>query len=133
MNHSQKLIVSMGVISALCVIPCMAQLTKRVTFDALSAFYGRYAKPPAGSYAVSQPTADGNLLLIKDASGAHAVFLKCVVACFATPHTQSDVIFDEYGKVVFLSAIRVHGHTSAMHILPSKVEQNAATAAVGER
>jgi hypothetical protein len=133
MNTLKKLIVPMGLLTILCAIPSMAQIANRVTFDAPSAFYAGNAKMPAGSYTVSQPNADDNLLLIEDPSGSHSVFVEYVVAPSNTPHAQSDVTFNKYGNVDFLGAIWVQGRNSEMQILPSKVEQNAAKAAAAEK
>jgi len=80
MNTLKKLIVLMGLLSLLCAIPTMAQITNEVTFDAPFAFYAGNAKMPAGSYTVTQPEADDNLLLIEDASGSHSVYVEYVVA-----------------------------------------------------
>jgi hypothetical protein len=117
----------------LCAIPSMAQIANRVTFDAPSAFYAGNAKIPAGSYRMTQPEPNGNLLLIEDASGSHWAFVECVIAHSETPHAQSDVTFNKYGNLEFLSAIWVEGRKSEMQILPSKVEQNAAKAAAAEK
>jgi hypothetical protein len=133
MNTLKKLIVLLGLLSVLCAIPTMAQVSNRVTFDAPSAFYAGNAKMPAGSYVVTQPDPDNNLLLIEDASGSHSVFVEYVVASSDTPHAQSDVTFNKYDKVDFLSVIWVEGRSSEMQILPSKVEQNAAKAAAAEK
>ena len=133
MNTLKKLIVPMGLLTILCAIPSMAQIANRVTFDAPSAFYAGNAKMPAGSYTVSQPNADDNLLLFEDASGSHSVFVEYVVAPSNTPHAQSDVTFNKYGNVDFLGAIWVQGRNSEMQILPSKVEQNAAKVAAAEK
>jgi len=133
MNTLKKLIVPMGLLTILCAIPSMAQIANRVTLDAPSAFYAGNAKMPAGSYTVSQPNADDNLLLIEDPSGSHSVFVEYVVAPSNTPHAQSDVTFNKYGNVDFLGAIWVQGRNSEMQILPSKVEQNAAKAAAAEK
>jgi hypothetical protein len=111
----------------------MAQIANRVTFDAPSAFYAGNAKMPAGSYTVSQPDPDNNLLLIEDASGSHSVFVEYVIASSDTPHAQNDVTFNKYHDVDFLSAIWISGRKSEMQILPSKVEQNAAKAAAAEK
>jgi len=132
MNTLKKLIVPMGLLSVLCAIPTMAQIANRVTFDAPSAFYAGNAKMPAGSYTVSQPDPDNKLLLIEDTSGSHSVFVEYVVAPSNIPHAQSEVTFNKYGKVDFLSAIWVEGQNSEMQVLPSKVEQNAAKAAAAE-
>ena len=133
MNTLKKLIVPMGLLTILCAIPSMAQIANRVTLDAPSAFYAGNAKMPAGSYTVSQPNADDNLLLIEDPSGSHSVFVEYVVAPSNTPHAQSDVTFNKYGNVDFLGAIWVQGRNSEMQILPSKVEQNAAKTAAAEK
>jgi hypothetical protein len=50
-----------------------------------------------------------------------------------TQHTQSDVTFNKYGNVDFLSAIWVEGRKSEMQILPTKFEQNTAKAATAEK
>jgi hypothetical protein len=133
MNTLKKLIVPMGLLSALCAIPTMAQITNSVKFDAPSAFYAGNAKMPAGSYTVTQPEPGDNLLLIEDASGSHSAFVEYVIVHSETPHAQSDVTFNKYGNVDFLSAIWIDGRKSEMQILPSKVEQNAAKAAAAEK
>ena len=72
MNTLKKLLVSMGLLCVLCAVPSVAQITNSVTFDAPSAFYAGNAKMPAGSYTVTQPEPDDNLLLIEDAGGSHS-------------------------------------------------------------
>jgi len=133
MNTLKKLIVVMGSLSVLWTIPTMAQIAGRVTFDAPSAFYAGNAKMPAGSYTVTQPDGDANLLLIEDGNGSHSVFVEYDIVPTDTPNTQSDVTFNKYGSVDFLSAIWVQGQDSSMQILPSKVEQKAAKAAAAEK
>jgi hypothetical protein len=132
MNTLKKLMVTTGLLSVLGAIPTMAQIPTRVTFDAPSAFYAGNAKMPAGSYTVSKPDGDEDLLLIEDASDAHSVFVEYVVTSSDTPHAQIDVTFNKYGKVEFLSRIWVQGDNSGMQVLPSNAEQNAARAAAAE-
>jgi len=133
MNALKKLIAPLGLLSILCAIPSMAQIANSVKFDAPSAFYAGNAKMPAGSYTVTQPDADTNLLLIESDSGSHSVFVECEVVSLNTPHTQSDVTFNKYGKVDFLSVIWIEGQNSEMQIPPSKVETNAAKSAASEK
>jgi hypothetical protein len=133
MNTLKKWIVSMGLLSVLCAIPAMARIANIVTFDAPSTFYAGNAEMPAGSYRVTQPNADDNLLLIEEADGSHPVFVEHEIAFSDTRHTQSDVTFNKYGNVECLSAIWVEGRKSEMQILPSKVKQNAAKAAAAEK
>jgi hypothetical protein len=133
MNTLKKLIMPLGLLSALCAIPSMAQIANSVKFDAPSAFYAGNAKMPAGSYTVSQSDIDANLLLIESANGSHSAFVDYEVVSSDTPHAQSDVTFNKYGNVDFLSTIWVQGRNSEMQIPPSKVEQSAAKAAAAER
>src|ERR1700730_5451483 len=133
MNTLKKLILLVGSLSVLWAIPTMAQITNSVKFDAPSSFYAGNAKMPAGSYTVTQPNADDNLLLIEDDGGSHSAFVEYVIAHSETPHAQSDVTFNKYGNVEFLSAIWVDGRKSEMQILPSKAEQNAAKVAAAEK
>ena len=132
MNTLKKLIVPLGLLSVLCAIPSMAQITNRVTFDAPAAFYAGNAKMPAGSYTVTQPDANANLLLIEDATGSHSAFVEYEVVSASTSHAQSDVTFNRYGNVDFLSTIWIQGQDSEMRIPALKVEQNAAKAAAAE-
>jgi hypothetical protein len=133
MNTLKKLIVSMGWLSVLCAIPSMAQIINSVKFNAPAAFYAGNAKMPAGSYTVTQPDVDANLLLIEDDNGSHSAYVEYEIVTSNTPQAQSDVTFNKYGKVDFLSAIWVEGQNSEIQIMPSKVEQNAAKAAAAEK
>src|ERR1700692_4047448 len=116
MNTSKKLFVLMALLSAMYAIPVSAQIVNKVTFDAPSAFYAGNAKMPAGSYTVTQPNVDDNLLLIENASGSHSAFVEYVVAPSNTPQGQTDVIFNKYGNVEILGAIRIQGRSSEMQI-----------------
>jgi hypothetical protein len=133
MNALKKLIVGMGLMSVLCVIPGMAQIGHSVTFEAPSAFYAGNAKMPAGSYRLTQPDTDANLLLLESADGSHSVFVEYEVVSSGTPHVQSDVTFNKYGTVDFLNAIWIQGRTSEMQVVPSKLEQNTAKAARAQK
>ena len=133
MNTLKNLIVGMGLMSVVCAIPAMAQIANSVMFDAPSAFYAGNAKMPAGSYRVTQPDADSNLLLIETGDGSHSAFVEYEVASTNTTDAQSDVTFNKYDNVDFLSAIWVEGRKSEMQILRSKFEQNTARAAAAEK
>jgi hypothetical protein len=133
MNTLKKLVVRMGLLSVLFAIPCLAQITNSVKFDAPSAFYAGNAKMPAGSYTVTQPDADSDLLLIEDANGSHSVFVEYQIVSSDTPYAQTDVTFNKYGKVDFLNAIWIQGRNSEMQVVPSKFEQNTAKAATAEK
>lgn len=129
----KKLIVPMGLLSALCAIPTMAQIAHSITFDAPSAFYAGSAKMPAGHYRVTQPDADDNILLIEDSEGSHSVFVEYEVISSDTSHAQSNVAFNKYGNAEFLSNLWVEGRKSEMQVLPSRIEQKAAKASAAEK
>ena len=134
MNTVKKLIVLTGLLSALCALPSMAQIINQVKFDVPFEFYAGNTKMPAGSYTITQPDPDSDLLLIEDTGGSHSVFVEYEVDSPSdTPHGRTDVTFNKYGKVDFLGAIWIEGRKSEMKMLPSKVEQNAAKAGVAER
>jgi hypothetical protein len=133
MNTLKRLMVPMALLSVLCAIPSKAQIANPLQFEAPSAFYVGNAKMPAGSYSVSQPDPDTNLLLIEDASSSHSAFVEYDLASSETPHTDNDVTFNKYGKIDFLSSIWVEGQKSEMQILPSKFEQNTAKTAAAEK
>jgi hypothetical protein len=95
MNTLKKLIVLVGLLSVLCAIPGMAQITNGVTFDAPFEFYAGNAKMPAGGYTVTQPDPSDKVLLIEDASGSHSVFVEYDLASSDTRHAQSDVTFNK--------------------------------------
>jgi hypothetical protein len=132
MNTLKKL-VPMGLLLLLCALPSVAQVNNRITFDAPSAFYAGNAKMPAGSYTVSQPDLDSRILLIEDADGSHSVFVEYEVGLADSPHAQSNVTFNKYGNLDFLSAVWLQGRKSEMRIQQSKVEQNTAKAATAEK
>ena len=133
MNTLKKLIAPLGLLSILCAIPSMAQIANSVKFDAPSAFYAGNAKMPAGSYTITQPEADTNLLLIESDSGSHSVLVEYEVVSSNAPHAKSDVTFSKYGNVEFLSTIGIQGENSEMQIPPLRVEKNAAKAATADK
>jgi hypothetical protein len=129
----KKLLVLSALLSVMCAMPAMAQIPTKVTFDAPSTFYAGNAKMPAGSYTVTQPNLDDNLLLVEDASGSHAVFVEFTVESVDSPQRQTNVTFNKYGSTEFLEAIQIDGRDSEMQILPSKAEENAAKGATAQK
>src|SRR5207237_3670957 len=75
MNTSKKLIAFMGLLSVLCAIPTMAQISNKVTFDAPFAFYAGNAKMTAGSYTITQPNIEDNLLFVVETTVSTSVYV----------------------------------------------------------
>jgi hypothetical protein len=132
MKPFQKLTVLMSMLFLLSAIPIMAQVDNRLTFQAPFAFYAGNAKLPAGSYTVTQPDDNADLLLIESADGAHSVFVEYVADGSDTAPSKTEVTFNKYANAEFLSRISVGGQNS-MQILASKAERNAAKAAAAEK
>jgi hypothetical protein len=132
MKTSRKLTVLMSILCLLSVIPAMAQINNRLTFQAPFTFYAGNAKLPAGSYTVTQPDDNADLLLIESADGSHSVFVEYVAGGSDTAPSKTEVTFNKYANSEFLSRISVEGQNS-MQVLASKAEQNAAKAAASEK
>ena len=132
MNTFQKLTVLMSMLCLLSAIPAMAQVDNRLTFQAPFAFYAGNAKLPAGSYTVTQPDDNSELLLIESADGLHSVFVDYMTDDSDTAPAKTEVTFNKYGNTEFLGRISVQGQTS-MQVLESKAEHNAAKAAAAEK
>jgi hypothetical protein len=132
MKTSRKLTVLMSILCLLSVIPAMAQINNRLTFQAPFTFYAGNAKLPAGSYTVTQPDDNADLLLIESADGSHSVFVEYVAGGSDTAPSKTEVTFNKYANSEFLSRISVEGQNS-MQVLASKAEQNAAKAAAAEK
>ena len=132
MKTFQKLTVLMSVLCLLAAIPAMAQVDTKVTFQAPFAFYAGNAKLPAGSYTVTQPDDNAELLLIESADRSHSVFVEYVADGSDTPPSKTEITFSKYANAEFLNRISVEG-LSSMQILASKAERNAAKAAAAEK
>ncbi len=132
MKTFQKFTALMSMVWLLAAIPAMAQVDNRLTFQAPFAFYAGNAKLPAGSYAVTQPDLNSELLLIESADGSHSVFVEYSADDSDTAPAKTEVTFNKYANTEFLGRISVQGQTS-MQILASKAEQNAAKVAASEK
>jgi hypothetical protein len=132
MKTFQKLTVLMSMLCLLSAIPAMAQVDNRLTFQAPFTFYAGNAKLPAGSYTVTQPDDNADLLLIESADGSHSVFVEYLADRTDATPSKTEVTFNKYANAEFLSRISVEGRNS-MQVLASKAEQNAAKAAAAEK
>jgi len=132
MKTFQKLTVLLSMLCLLSAIPAMAQVDNRLTFQAPFAFYAGNAKLPAGSYTVTQPDDNSELLLIESVDGLHSVFVDYMTDDSDTAPAKTEVTFNKYGNTEFLGRISVQGQTS-MQVLESKAEHNAAKAAASEK
>jgi hypothetical protein len=87
-----------------------------------------FCKLAVMSDTITQPQGEDNTaLLIQSESGSYSTFLDIVPTQATNPHPQSDVTFNKYGTTDFLSQVWVAGQNYGMQILPTKVEQKAAS------
>ena len=132
MKTVQKLALLMSMVWLLTAIPAMAQVDNGVTFQAPFAFYAGNAKLPAGSYKVTQPDDNSELLLIESTDGAHSVFVDYSADDSGATPAKTEVTFNKYGSTEFLNRISIEGQNS-LQILASKAEQHAAKVATSEK
>src|SRR2546423_14121901 len=111
-----KLTLLMSVLFLFSVIPVMAQVDNGLTFQAPFTFYAGNAKLPPGSYRVTQPDDNAELLLIESVDGSHSVFVEYVPSESDNPSPKSEITFNKYANTDFLSRISVQGQNS-MQIL----------------
>jgi hypothetical protein len=110
--------------------PAMSQIVNGVDFTTSFPFYAGNSKMPAGAYTVTQPQGEDNLVLeIHSQNGSYSTFLDITPTEATNPHPQSDVTFNKYGTTDYLSQVWVSGQNYGLRIVPTKVEQNAASKA----
>jgi hypothetical protein len=110
-------------IGALAATPLYAQIPNGLTFTTSFPFYVGNQYMPAGSYRVTEPLANSDQLLVRDADSTHAAFIRYNPTETLTPVNQGMASFREYGDVAFLASLTVTGDTSGMEVLPGKREK----------
>jgi hypothetical protein len=109
-------------------MPAVAQIANGVDFTTTFPFYAGNAKMPAGAYTITQPPDEDNtVLLIQSKDGSHVAFLDIVPTQAANPHPKTDITFNKYGTTDYLNQVWVAAQNYGMQIIPTKVEQKAAS------
>jgi len=129
MKKSDTLPILTVLLSLLLSIPAAGQITNSLNFETTFPFYAGNVKLPAGAYRVAPATESVSLLLIESADGSHSAFLECTPTNSESPHAQTDVTFNKYGKIDFLNLLWVGGQTYGMQVAPTKFEQATAKGA----
>jgi hypothetical protein len=134
MKNFCKLAVMSGLTFLLFGMPAVAQIVNGVDFTTAFPFYAGNAKMPAGAYTISQPASEDNtVLLIEGKDGSHVAFLDIAPTQAANPHPQTEVTFNKYGTTDYLNQVWVGGQSNGMQVIPTKVEQKAASNAAAEQ
>jgi hypothetical protein len=116
------------ILGALAAAPLYAQIPNGLTFTTSFPFYVGNQYMPAGSYIVTEPLANSDWLLVRDADYTRSAYIGYIPTETLTPANQGEVTFHEYGDVAFLASLTVTGDTSGMEVLPRKHEKQTALA-----
>jgi hypothetical protein len=133
MIKSPRLIFLTAVLSIAFALSTSAQITNVLIFKTSFPFYAGNAKMPAGEYRVTQPDANGFVLLIENESGSHSAFVDFNPTSSEQPHPQTDVTFNKYGGVDFLNLLWVQEQNYGMQVLTTKHEESLAKTATAQK
>ncbi len=119
-----------GSLLSLMVMPGLAQIENGLDFVTTFPFYAGNAKMPAGAYMITEPAGfDETVVQIMSKEGTHAAFIDVIPTQSEAIHKQSDVLFNRYGKVEFLTRIWVGGQRQGLQVTQTKAEQQSAAKA----
>jgi hypothetical protein len=129
MHKFGKLVTMMGMLSLLSVMPLAAQIENRVVFTAPFPFYAGNVKLPAGSYIITEPNANAQVVLIRNSAGTTAEFINFVPTNSFNPQKETDVTFHKYGGTGYLRTLSIEGETEGLEFRRTKAEAKAETMA----
>ena len=129
MHRFGKIVMTMGMLSLLSVMPLAAQvansLVSSVVFTAPFPFYAGNVKLPAGSYRITEPNANANVVLIRNIAGTKGEFINFIPTSSWDPQKENDVTFQKYGDTGYLQALSLEGETDGIEFPRTKAEANA--------
>ena len=129
MHKFGKIVVTMGMLSALSAMPLAAQvansLVYSVVFTAPFPFYAGNVKLPAGSYIITEPNDNADIVLIRNSAGTKGEFINFTPTTFLDPQKENDVTFQKYGDTGYLQTLSVEGDTDGTEFPRTKAEAKA--------
>ena len=133
MHKFGKIVMTMGTLSLLSVIPLAAQVAHsvvtRVVFTAPFPFYAGTVKLPAGSYIITEPNENANVVLIRNSAGTKGGFINFIPTSSLDPQKENDVTFQKYGDTGYLQTLSIEGETDGIEFPRTKAEAKAQTMA----
>jgi hypothetical protein len=133
MHKFGKIVMTMGMLSLLSVIPLAAQVAHsvvtRVVFTAPFPFYAGTVKLPAGSYIITEPNENANVVLIRNSAGTKGEFINFIPTSSFDPQQENDVTFQKYGDTGYLQTLSIEGETEGLEFPRTKAEAQAETMA----
>jgi hypothetical protein len=129
MHKFGKIVGTMGMLSLLSVMPLAAQvansLVYSVVFTAPFPFYAGNVKLPAGSYRITEPIANANVVLIRNIAGTKGELIYFTPTSSLDPQKKNDVIFQKHGDTGYLQALSLEGETDGIEFPRTKAEAKA--------
>jgi hypothetical protein len=129
MHNFGKIVMSMGMLSLLSVMPLAAQVDNSVVFTAPFPFYAGNVKLPAGSYIITEPNENANVVLIRNSAGTKGEFINFIPTSSLDPQKENDVTFQKYGDTGYLQTLSIEGETEGIEFPRTKAEAMAETMA----
>ena len=133
MHKLGKIVATMGMLSLVSVMPLAAQVAhsavSSVVFTAPFPFYAGTVKLPAGSYRITEPNENTNVVLIRNSAGTKGEFINFIPTSSWDPQKESDVTFQKYGDTGYLQALSIEGETEGLEFPRTKAEAKAETMA----
>jgi hypothetical protein len=133
MHKSGKIVVTMGMLSLLSIMPLAAQvahsLVNSVVFTAPFPFYAGNVKLPAGSYRITEPNENADIVLIRNIAGTKGEFINFIPTSSVYPQKKNDVTFQKYGDTGYLQSLSLEGEMTGIEFPRTKAEAKAETMA----
>jgi hypothetical protein len=133
MHKFGKIVMTMGMLSLLSVMPLVAQVASSavssVVFTAPFPFYAGTVKLPAGSYRITEPNENTNVVLIRNSAGTKGEFINFIPTSSLDPQKETDVTFQKYGDTGYLQGLSIEGETDGIEFARTKAEAKAETMA----
>ena len=115
-----------GFLLLLSVMPLAAQIDASENFTTAFPFYVGKAKLPAGSYKITQPDTNQDVLLVESSDGSQHALIPFIATHSVQPHPHSDVTFRKTGDIESLDMVWVEGQKYGMEVGPTKAATIAA-------
>ena len=133
MHKFGKIVGTMGMLSLLSVMPLAAQVANSpvssVVVTAPFPFYAGNVKLPAGSYRITEPIENANIVLIRNIASTKGEFIYFTPTSSFDPQKENDVTFQKHGDTGYLQALSLAGETDGMEFPRTKAEAKAQTMA----
>jgi hypothetical protein len=133
MHKFGKIVMTMGMLSLLSVMPLAAQVAHsvvpRVVFTAPFPFYAGTVKLPAGSYIITEPNDNADVVLIRNSAGTTGEFINFIPTSSLDPQKDSDLTFQKFGDTGYLQTLSIAGETDGLEFPRTKAEAKAETLA----